>query len=154
MEYIINLLIGVIGSLIAAYLFLNYTKKKDAKTEEVRYSASAGKYIGYGPDGNTIDETKPISNAIIEYIGGNQLKLTLTEKNDPHEWIGIISLESNNYGTIVWRYDKLHGKKVDPKEHRFGLKKFAFLPWEGRKVAYLMGDIKAGYFNEILMEAK
>ncbi|MEB2786996.1 hypothetical protein [Algoriphagus persicinus] len=61
-------------------------------------------------------------------------------------------MDSNHYGTIIWRYDKLHDNKVNPNEHRFGLKKFVYFPQDGKKFAYLMGNIDAGYFNEILIE--
>jgi len=38
------------------------------------------------------------------------------------------------------------------EEHRFGIKKIVFFPKDDKKVAYLMVDIKAGYFNEFLIE--
>ena len=81
------------------------------------------------------------------------MQIHLKEINDPHQWQGLISMESNHYGTIIWRYINLHGKEIDPKEHLFGLKKFVFFPRNNKKVAYLMGDITAGYFNEILLES-
>lgn len=150
-----NLLIGVLGSLIASGLFLLYTNYRDKKRERKKYAASVGNYIGYGttvPQGTIIDKNRPLSNVKITYSGGNLLKLVLKEINDPHEWHGLISMESNHYGTIIWRYVKLHNEKVNPDEHRFGLKKFVYFPQDNIKTAYLMGDLQAGYFNEILIE--
>lgn len=150
-----NLLIGVLGSLIASRFFLLYTKRKDKNIEKEKYGAAVGKYIGYGTkvnQGTIIDRNKPLSNVEITYEGGNILKLVLKEINDPHEWHGLISMESNYYGTIIWRYVKLHNENVDRDEHRFGLKKFVYFPQDGKKTAYFMGDIQAGYFNEILIE--
>jgi hypothetical protein len=61
-------------------------------------------------------------------------------------------MESNHYGTIIWRYYILNGENVNPDEHRFGLKKFVYFPKDNKKNAYLMGDIQAGFYNEILIE--
>ena len=150
-----NLIIGATGSLIASFLFLQYTKRRDKAIDREKFAKSTGKYIGYAPKnegGSTINKDRPLSNVEIIHLGGNLLQLTLKEINDPHEWQGLISMESNHYGTIIWRYKKLNNKEVDVEEHRFGLKQFVFFPKEDKKVAYLMGDIKAGYFNEFLIE--
>lgn len=152
-----NLLIGVLGSLIASGLFLFYTRRKDRNAEKEKYAASIGNYIGYGTtvaQGTIIDTARPLSKVEISYEGGNLLKLVLKEINHPHEWHGLISMESNHYGTIIWRYSKLDNEKVNPDEHRFGLKKFVYFPQDNKKTAYLMGNIEAGYFNEILIESE
>lgn len=152
-----NLLTGIVGSLIAAVVFLLYTIRRDKKIEKEKYATSVGKYIGYGTtqqQGTIINKEKPLSKVEITHQGGNLLKLVLKEINDPHEWHGLISMESNHYGIIIWRYIKLHNEDVNPDEHRFGLKKFVFFPQDNKKTAYLMGDIQAGYFNEILIESE
>lgn len=154
MEIIENLIIGALGSLIASVIFLRYTYYKDKKGVKEKYAASVGIYIGYGttdPQGTILNKERPLSNVQITYEGGNLLKLVLKEINDPHEWHGLISMESNHYGTIIWRYVKLHNQIVNPDEHRFGLKKFVFFPQDNKRFAYLMGDIQAGYFSEILI---
>lgn len=151
-----NLLIGAVGSLIASGIFLQYTRRKGKAADKEKYAKASGTYIGYGPKsegGSTINQDRPLSNVEIIHLGGNLLQLTLKEINDPHEWQGLISMESNHYGTLIWRYKKLHGKEVDMEEHRFGLKKFVFYPKDNKKVAYLMGDIQAGYFSEFLIES-
>ena len=153
---ILNLIIGAIGSLIASFLFLQYTKKRDIEIERKKYAESAGKYVGYGPStdgGSIINHDRPLSDVEIVYLRGNLLQITVSEKNDPHVWQGIISMESNHYGTIVWRYIKQHGKDTAENQHLFGLKKFVFFPKANKKVCYLMGDVQAGYFSEILMES-
>jgi hypothetical protein len=151
-----NLLIGVLSSIIASVFFLIYVNWKDKKKEKKKYAASVGKYIGYGTttqQGTIIDKNRSLSNVEIIYEGGNLLKLILKEINNLHEWHGLISMESNHYGTIIWRYTILNAEKVNSDEHRFGLKKFVYFPKDGKKTAYLMGDIQAGFYNEILIES-
>lgn len=134
--------IGIIGSLIASALFLWYERCKDEKREKLKYGAAAGKYTGYGPTtpgGDTINLEAPISCAEITYLGGNMLEIILKEKRnkgDENEWKGQISMESRNYGIIVYKYTILHGKQAGNNKHRFGTKRFHFLP-EEKKIVYL-----------------
>ena len=147
METFQNLLIGVLGSLIATVFFLFYANWSDKRRERKKYAASVGKYNGYGttvPQGTIIDKNHLLSKVEITYKGGNLLEIILKEHDNPHEWQGLISMESNHYGTIIWRYNILHGENVDANEHRFGLKKFVYFPKDSKKTAYLMGDIQAG----------
>jgi hypothetical protein len=155
METMQNLLIGVLSSIIASVFFLVYVNYMDKKREKKKYAASAGKYTGYGTTtnpGTAIDRNQPLSDVEIIYEGGNLLKLILKEINHPHEWHGLISMESNHYGTIIWRYSILNGEKVNSDEHRFGLKKFVYFPKNNKKTAYIMGDIQERFYNEILIE--
>ncbi|XHR93864.1 hypothetical protein ACFJIV_26735 [Mucilaginibacter sp. UC70_90] len=155
METIQNLILGVASSIIASVLFLFYVSHKDKEKEKKKYAASVGEYIGYGPtvpNGDIVDMKSPLSNVEIIYEGGNLLKLVLKEINNSCEWHGLISMESNNYGTIVWRYDTLNGNKVDQDKHRFGLKKFVYFPKGNKRIAYLVDDIEKGFGNEILFE--
>ncbi|MFD2873653.1 hypothetical protein ACFS5N_14300 [Mucilaginibacter ximonensis] len=154
-EIVQNLGIGIIGSLIASAVFLlftNWTYKKDKKK---KYSAASGKYIGYGPTekrGDVINMNRPLSDVKIIYQESNLLNIVLKEREHENEWHGLISMQSNNYGTIIWRYVVLGGKKVPSENHRFGTKQFAYLPRGNQKIAYLIDDIdKTGMDREILI---
>lgn len=151
-----NLVVGATGSLIASFIFLEYTKRKDKQGDKERYGKAEGTYIGYGTtteNGTTINDKSPISDVKIIHLGGNLLQLNLKEKNNKHEWEGLISMQSNHFGTIVWRYTILNDEKPPSSEHRFGLKKFVFYPRDNKKVAYIKGELDSGYFTEILMES-
>ena len=154
-QILLNLIIGAIGSLIASFIFIRYTRKRDKEIERRNYDDSVGTYTGFGPTtdgGSIVNLERPLSDVEITYLRGNLLQITVKEINDPHTWQGIISMESNHYGTIVWRYIKQHGQDTAEKQHLFGLKKFVFFPKDNKKVCYLMGNLQAGYFNEFLIE--
>ena len=152
-DALLSLAIGVAGSLIASQLFLNWTRRREIETASRKFSGPEGTYTGYGyvQAGTQLAIDKPISEATIQYIGENALTIELAElPSKGSRWVGRISMENEQYGVVSWNYVSLHGRPVDPKEHRFGFKRLMYLQREGGKVVYLVGE--EGYGKEILLE--
>ena len=152
-EIICNLCIGVTGSVLASVIVIVYTQYKDKEKIKEKYSGPVGTYIGYGhtqQGGTIVNMDTALSEVTITYISENKLQLTLKEINNPHQWSGIVAMETESYGTLSWRYDILHGKPVDMKTHQFGFKRLMYLTRENKKIVYLVGE--EGYGKEILIE--
>ncbi len=152
-EIIVNLLIGAIGSIIASFIVIHFTKRIDKEKIRLKFSGPVDKYFGYSytPQGlSTISTDKPISEVSITYVEDNKLKLILKELNSPRQWSGIVAMESESYGTVSWRYDILDDKPVDLHTHLFGFKRLMFIKRENKKIVYLVGE--EGYGKEILIQ--
>jgi hypothetical protein len=148
----LNIVLSIITSIIASRLYQLYIDKRQKKLEISKYARSAGSYTGYGLKTNStfLDTDNPLSKVNITYFDGNMLKLELKEINNPHEWHGLITMESGNYGIISWRYEILHGQKVPINEHQFGVKKFVYFPKDDLEIVYLIDETQ-GYDREILI---
>jgi len=152
-DILMNLAIGATGSIIASIIVILYTKRTDKEKVRLKFSGPVGEYFGYGhtTQGNsTISTDKPISEVSIKYEEDNKLKLILKELNSPHQWSGIVAMETENYGTVSWRYDILHDKPVDLYTHLFGFKRLMFVTRENKKIVYLVGEERYG--KEILIQ--
>jgi hypothetical protein len=152
-DIVVNLIIGMTGSVLASVIVILYSRKQDKEKVRKQYSGPVGTYTGYGhtQQGSTyINSDAPLSEVFIEYIAENKLKMTVKEIAAPHQWSGIVAMETEAYGTVSWRYDILHGKPTDMKTHQFGFKRLMYLTRENKKIVYLVGE--KGYGEEILIE--
>jgi hypothetical protein len=152
-EILFNLCIGVTGSVLASGIVIAYSQYKDKEKIKQKFSGPVGTYVGYGhtqQGGTIVNMDIPLSEVTIKYIAENKLHLTLKEIKHPHQWAGIVAMETESYGTLAWRYDILHGKPADMKTHQFGFKRLMYLTRENKKIIYLIGE--EGYGKEILIE--
>jgi hypothetical protein len=142
--------VGALSSLAAtalAHLVGRVSWKK-------RYGKAEGQYEGkvFKKDTWELAE-EPVSKAEIEYKQDNVLSIKLTsliEKNvDTKEylvWIGEMTMESENFGTVVWRYTNL------PKpQHQFGFKRCIVQEEPDAAYVYLIGEAVEGYGKEVLI---
>lgn len=149
-----ELVIGISGSILASLFMLYFVRLLEKNWQKRKYGAASGTYVGYGPTiagGDIVNQRAPLSNVKISYLSDNILTLVVKEIDNPNEWQGIISMENNHQGKVIWRYHILHGQKVDASLHRFGLKDFVYFPKDKIKTAYLIGDITKGFGDEILL---
>jgi len=152
-EALLSLTLGVTGSLIASWIVISATARRERERATEKYAGPVGSYTGhaYTEQGTKITIDKPISKASIFYIGENVLRIELHEPNGS-TWVGRIAMQSEQYGEVTWHYDKLHGKPVDDNEHRFGFKRLMYLQRPAGKVVYLVGE--EGYGKEILIQTR
>jgi hypothetical protein len=125
----INLLVGIIGSIVASIIFTITNDKLRSRKEKIRYGKIEGLFKG---EGNT--------SADVHYMGKNQLEISVTEGNGDI-WLGFISLYNQKNGTIDWNY-----LQPDEKVARFGLKKIIITNADNFK---LIGEKEKGYGIEI-----
>jgi len=98
-------------------------------------------------------EKEPASEARIKYKQNNILSITLTsleaknsETGEHLVWDGEMAMESENFGTVVWRYTNL------PKpQHRFGFKRCIVKEEFDKVYVYLVGEEIEGYGKEVLI---
>ncbi len=149
----LNIIISIITSVIASRLYQLYIDDRQRKSEKEKYARSAGSYTGYGlyPDSTLLNKDYPLSKVTITHLENNILQLVLKEINNPHEWHGLITMESGNYGIVSWRYEILHGQDVPINQHQFGVKKFVYFPKDSLEVVYLIDETK-GFDREILIK--
>lgn len=152
-DIFMDLAIGATGSIIASIIVILLTNRTNKEKIRLKFSGPVGEYYGYaqtseGSDTILID--KLISEVSITYESENKLLLTLKELNHPHQWSGIVAMETESYGTVSWRYDILHGKPLDITTHRFGFKRLMFLTKENKQIVYLVGE--KGFGEEILIQ--
>lgn len=134
-ELLLGFFLGVLASIIASYFVLNKersNKRKEAKCKWYKYH---GIYEGFGyiQGSNSIINPVPQSKAEIKYIQDN--KLTISLKHDKREWTGLIIMDFENFGSIVWQY-----KPEQKNEHIFGFKRCIFNEEEDRFCIYLVGE--------------
>ncbi|MGD1047077.1 MAG: hypothetical protein ABR936_17370 [Bacteroidota bacterium] len=150
---LLSLAIGIISSFIASIMFLKFTNRTNKEEFRIKYSGPVGEYSGYsytGPNSINIQLEQPVSDAKIEYVSENKLRLTLRELNNPNQWTGIISMETEYYGSVSWRYNILNNKPADITTHSFGFKRLIYLTIDRRKMVYLIGE--EWYGKEILIQ--
>ena len=151
-DMIISLAIGILSSIIAASIVLVYTRRSDKEKIKRKYSGPVGEYSGYsytGPEAINIQLDNPVSHATIQYLSENKLLITVKELNNNNQWSGIVAMETENYGSLSWRYEVLNNKPVDIKTHSFGFKRLMCLTIDNKKIVYLIGE--EGYGKEILI---
>jgi hypothetical protein len=152
-----GLLLGIIASVIAAFIVLyveNYRRKKDLRQ---KYGKAAGNYLGYGFEISgarwTLKE-KPQSEATITYIKDNILNIELTEYpfKGQYKWTGIITMDLETYGTVAWNYEIIDGQSVGGKKHEFGFKRIMIKNIGNKIYIYLVDEDRERYGKEILVK--
>jgi len=131
-EFINGLLLGTIASLFGATIVLLCQKIILRK----RYKFLEGKYDGYGfrDDDLTLRKQDPQSKAEINYKNDNKLEIIVSHGsgNNQRTWSGMITMELETYGSIVWQY-----KSEQDYEFNFGLKR-CIVKRENEKVYLLL----------------
>ena len=143
---VVSLLIGVVASLTASWIAWRLSLRYSRRCYRRKYGRFPGKYEGFGfmkEDGRKLQD-QPQSQAVIRYQKDNLLLIEL-EHND-RKWSGFITMETENYGTVAWRY---HGLPNDKRE--FGLKRCIFNLEEDE--IYLIGE-RPEYGKEVLKRVK
>jgi len=147
------LLLGTLSSVIASVLILVYVYHRDKRKLRAKFGKAEGKYTGYRYDEkNLVPETKPASEATIEYKRDNLLSIVLKEiegrnaKGENFVWTGEMRLEFESSGTIIWRYENLDDKL------QFGFKRCMLREDTDKFYIYLVGE--GHYGKEILVRDK
>lgn len=146
-ELCIGFALGFIASLGASMLILKIERLNKRKVSRNKWQKYQGNYVGFGyeQDNGSILNIKPQSKAEIEFIQDN--KLTISLKHDKREWTGLIVMDFDNYGSIVWHY-----KPEQENEHVFGFKRCIFIEETERFCIYLIGEpINDNCSKEILI---
>lgn len=104
-------------------------------------------------------EDEPVDDVEIRYKRDNILSIKVTSLKDKNEegqylvWSGEMTMETENFGSVVWQYENL------PKgQHRFGFKRCIVRETDegsfGKVHVYLIGEEIEGYGKEVLTRKK
>jgi len=135
------MLFGITSAAIAVIAVLAVQRKVRRCSDRKRFSKAGGTYKGYAvkePDFREIEE-KPRSEAEITYREKNILDVKVTYTNK-RTWKGTMVLDNEHYGTIGWRYVRMHPGQVE-----FGFKRCVLEP-DGNRIFL----IDAMYGKEVL----
>lgn|SRR5690606_17130144 len=103
---------SILSTIIIICITRLYTKYKNKRI----YGKIEGKYKGYdiGKD-NYISEQ--VTSGIVKHIKNNICQLIVRQFPDSNEyvWIGIITFETENTGTITWKYTRFGNEDMDKK---------------------------------------
>jgi hypothetical protein len=113
------------------------------KRQEIKYGKMAGTYEGFDfekSDGRKLS-SKQKSTAKITYVKGNLLKIHL-HTHDNRTWEGSITMEMEQYGSLVWKYID-----CSQEEYEFGFKRCIM---NSPDEIYLIGEKLDGYGKEVL----
>lgn len=126
----------IFSALVAAsiiYLIECFLRKSRNRNKFIKLE---GKYDGYGYKEYDLIKDKPQSRAKIKYYKDNLLKISVSygNKYSRSKWVGIITMELDNYGSIIWYYKIKEGQKFEDR-HSFGGKKLVVR--EEKKKLYL-----------------
>lgn len=147
--------IGVSSSILAAILTYIATYFYNKHWYNNKYGRLAGNYKAYGYKKNTSEwelKEKPQGEAIITYIRKNILEIEVgSYKNNRYKWKGTIYMDSENHGSISWRYIKWKGEKYGCMNHKFGFKRVILVEDEHKKYFYLSPELGDGFDKVIYM---
>lgn len=135
-----GLLLGVIASLISSIIVIRFEKNRRRKKDKTKYNYLEGNYDGFGfkKDDLTLIDPEQQSTAKVNYLKDNKLEITVTHNsgdNEQRTWSGIIIMELETYGSIVWRY---HPEQEN--EFNFGLKRCIVKREKGKVFLLLIGE--------------
>ncbi len=149
-ELFIGFALGITASVIASVVLLRaerISKKNESRRKWERYK---GTYAGYGYDqgSDSIINPSPQSEAKIYYKIDNKLEISLS--HDSREWSGLIIMDFENYGSIIWHY-----KPIQEHEHNFGFKRCILKEDNEKFCIYLIGEpLVDNCAKEILIKTK
>ena len=148
-ELVNGLFIGILSSVLATIIVLTIQYLHRKSVFKKKFLILEGEYEGYGYSDSyptKLNTNESQSNASIKYIERNKLKIYV--KHDERKWTGDLIMESENFGTIVWKYDS---EKAD--EHNFGFKRcYVWKDNDANKLfLYLIGESQLdGTYNGLL----
>jgi hypothetical protein len=138
-DLIVGFLLGFFSSLAASGI-MRCKHKHDLRR---KYGPCAGNYTGHELQGRNLRD-QPSSQAVITYLRDNILEIRLSHDEGGRTWQGWITMETADFGTIVWQY------VVPAEDCEFGFKRCIWNGHEGR--LYLVGESLDGYGREVLIK--
>lgn len=164
-----GIFLGLVSSLMASgltYLIVRASWKRRFGKANGDYKGrpfkkQQGEYCGKILEKATWElEDEPVDDVKIRYKRDNILSIKVTSLKDKNEetgqylaWSGEITMETENFGSVVWEYENL------PKgQHRFGFKRCIVRETDeapvGKVYVYLIGEEIEGYGKEVLSRNK
>lgn len=124
---------GALASILATFI----TNAVIGHRINKRYRVTEGSYSGYGfvdDDANPlVQRADEQSKAEITHVRGNVLHLSVCHGG--RRWDGDLAMETDTYGTVVWRYSDL------PDDvHSFGFKRIMVRIGTDRVLLYVLGE--------------
>ena len=138
-ELIIGFLLGFASSLVASWI----PKWENKRNLRKKYGGCAGNYTGHALQERNL-HGQPSSQAIVSYLRDNLLEIRLTHDDGRRTWRGWITMETAEFGTVVWQYE------VPVDDCEFGFKRCIWNARERR--LYLVGEGLDGYGREVLIK--
>ena len=108
-----------------------------------------GNYLGYHPkgEGSWEIDPDPKSKAEINYLGDMNIRIQVSHHN--LAWIGIIKMETDESGSIAWRYYGL-----SDGQYQYGFKRCILEETGNEFKIFLVGEKAEGYGRELLIKKK
>jgi len=142
LQLLIGFVVGFLSSLLASLLERRSQMARTKRLQAEKYGKMAGKYQGFtfeASNGRKLS-TEPKSTAEITYLKANLLKIRLD--HDDRSWEGLITMEMEQYGSLVWKY-----LNSIQEEYEFGFKRCII---NSLTEIYLIGEKLDGYDREVL----
>ncbi|MEL7834269.1 hypothetical protein [Fodinibius sp. Rm-B-1B1-1] len=150
-------LIGIISSLTAAFITWGISILYKKLRDWLKFKDLAGTYDGYGYQEDTNEwslKDEPQSKATINRIRKNILEIQVMSinKNGRYIWKGTIFMDSENQGSISWRYIKWGGVEYGNKRHKFGYKKITIVEDDENIYFYLSPEPNDGFDKAVFIK--
>lgn len=150
--------IGIISSLTAAFITWGISFLYNKWWYWNKFKVLIGNYKGYGYKEDTNEwllKDEPQSNATIDRVRKNifEIKVTSRNKNNRYIWKGTIYMDSENQGSISWRYIKWGGTEYGNNKHKFGYKKITLIADDENIYFYLSPEPNDGFEKAVFLKS-
>src|SRR5690606_24720169 len=141
-DIINGLVLGIFSSIFASIIISSYIVYRENRKYRKMYSRWNGIFYGYAieDEKERIVSTSPASEATMKYVGKNKIEFRLTDLNSTGRniWSGVIFMDTENSGTMTWRYEKHLNEELGKTKHLFGIKKVFTSEVSGEWFMFLM----------------